>query len=89
MNLFVAGLPYDLDDDELMVTRNYMIGTILGDLDGPFQVAARCKNLILNDLDESYFHQGIDIIKSVTSKELQDIAEKYFRQEEFYELLVV
>lgn len=78
-----------IDEDELMVTRNYMIGTILGDLDGPFQVAARWKNLILNDLDENYFHQGIETIKTVTVKELQEIAEKYLRKEEFYELLVV
>jgi predicted Zn-dependent peptidase len=78
-----------IDDDELMVTRNYMIGTILGDLDGPFQVAARWKNLILNDLDESYFYQGIEIIKTVTPEELKEIAEKYLRPEEFYELLVV
>jgi predicted Zn-dependent peptidase len=78
-----------IDEDELMVTRNYMIGTILGDLDGPFQVAARWKNLVLNDLDESYFHNGIETIKTVTAKELQQIAEKYLRAEEFYELLVV
>ena len=78
-----------IGDDELMVTRNYMIGTILGDLDGPFQVAARWKNLILNDLDEAYFHQGIETIKTVTAKELQEIADKYLRREEFYELLVV
>ena len=66
-----------------------MIGTILGDLDGPFQVAARWKNLILNGLDETYFHQSIETIKTVTAKELQQIADKYLRQEEFYELLVV
>ena len=78
-----------IDEDELMVTRNYMIGTILGDLDGPFQVAARWKNLILNDLDESYFYQGIETIKNVTAEELKQIADKYLRPEEFYELLVV
>ena len=66
-----------------------MIGTILGDLDGPFQVAARWKNLILNDLDETYFYNGIDTIKTVTSQELQQIADKYMKTEEFYELLVV
>ena len=78
-----------ISDEELMVTRNYMIGTILGDLDGPFQVAARWKNLILNDLDETYFYNGIDTIKTVTSQELQQIADKYMKTEEFYELLVV
>ena len=78
-----------ISDEELMVTRNYMIGTILGDLDGPCQVAARWKNLILNDLDETYFYNGIDTIKTVTSQELQQIADKYMKTEEFYELLVV
>ena len=78
-----------IDEDELMVTRNYMIGTILGDLDGPFQVAARWKNLILNNLDESYFYQGIETIKTVTADELQEIAHRYLKPEEFYELLVV
>jgi zinc protease len=78
-----------IDDEELMVTRNYMIGTILGDLDGPFQVAARWKNLILNDLDEAYFYKSIETIKTVTPAELQQIADEYLRPEEFYELLVV
>lgn len=78
-----------IDEDELMVTRNYMIGTILGDLDGPFQVAARWKNLILNELDEDYFYKGIETIKTVTAKELQQIADKYLKDDEFYELLVV
>lgn len=78
-----------IDEEELMVTRNYMIGTILGDLDGPFQVAARWKNLILNDLDENYFHQGIETIKKVSARELQQIAQKYLKAEDFYELLVV
>ena len=78
-----------IDEEELLMTRNYMIGTILGDLDGPFQVAGRWKNLILNDLDEKYFYAGIETIKSVSAAELQELANKYLRQEEFYELVVV
>jgi zinc protease len=78
-----------VDEDELMVTRNYMIGTILGDLDGPFQVAARWKNLILNGLDETYFYKSIETIKTVSPEELQQVADRYLRPEEFYELLVV
>ena len=78
-----------IDEEELLMTRNYMIGTILGDLDGPFQVAGRWKNLILNDLDENYFYAGIETIKSVSAAELQELANKYLKQEEFYELVVV
>ena len=33
-----------VDEDELLLVRNYMMGGILGDLDGPFQIIARWKN---------------------------------------------
>ena len=66
-----------------------MIGSILGDLDGPFQVASRWKNIVLNNLDEQYFYRGIDIIKTITAEELQELANKYFIPEDFYELVVV
>jgi zinc protease len=78
-----------VDEEELHTTRNFMIGSILGDLDGPFQVAARWKNIVLNDLDEQYFYNGIEIIKCITAGELQELANKYFIPEEFYELVVV
>jgi predicted Zn-dependent peptidase len=78
-----------VDDEELQMIRNYMIGTVLGDLDGPFQVAARWKSLLLNGLDESYFYRGIDIARNITTKELQELANKYLTPSEFYELVVV
>lgn len=78
-----------VDEEELMMTRNFMIGSILGDLDGPFQVIARWKNLVLNNLDESYFYRGIQIIKTISAEELQELANKYLKPEEFYELSVI
>jgi predicted Zn-dependent peptidase len=78
-----------VDDEELLLVRNYMMGSILGDLDGPFQIMARWKNIILNNLDEKYFYDSINAIKSVTSEELQALAQKYLKPEEFYELVVV
>jgi zinc protease len=77
-----------VDDEELKLVRNYMMGGILGDLDGPFQIISRWKNIILNDLDENYFYNSINTIKSVTPEELQQLAIKYFQPEEFYELVV-
>ncbi len=78
-----------VDDEELLLVRNYMMGSILGDLDGPFHIISRWKNIILNDLDENYFYQQIDTIKKVSAKELQDLANKYLIPESFYELVVV
>jgi predicted Zn-dependent peptidase len=78
-----------VDEEELLLVRNYMMGSILGDLDGPFQIIARWKNIILNDLDEKYFYNSINTIKSTTAEELKQLAEKYFQPDEFYELVVV
>jgi len=78
-----------VDEEELQMIRNYMIGTVLGDMDGPFQVIGRWKNLLLNGLDEAYFYKGIEIAKTITAEELQQLANKYLQPEEFYELIVV
>jgi len=75
--------------EELMLVKNYMMGSLLGDLDGPFQIIARWKNIILNNLDEKYFYDSINIIKSVTPEELRELAIKYLNPEDFYELIVI
>ena len=74
---------------ELHLVRNYMIGSILGDLDGPFQTIARWKTYILNNLTEEYFNNSIKTIKDITSKELQELAVKYLEPETFYRLTVI
>ncbi len=66
-----------------------MIGTLLGDLDGPFQIINRWKNYVLNGLDESYFYKSIETIKTVTAEDLQQLARKYLQPNDFYELVVV
>lgn len=78
-----------VDDEELQLVRNYLMGTILGDLDGAFHIISRWKNIILNGLDESYFYKSVDAIKNTSAEELQSLANKYLQPEEFYELIVV
>jgi zinc protease len=78
-----------IDSDELSLVRNYMMGTILGDLDGPFQIISRWKNLILNGLDERFFYHSLETIRTVSAPELRELAQKYLVPEDFYELIVV
>ena len=54
-----------------------------------FHIIGRWKNIILNQLDESYFYRSIDAIKHTSAEELKALAEKYLQPEEFYELVVV
>ena len=78
-----------IDDEELLLVRNYLIGIILGDLDGPFHIISRWKNIILNNLDEQYFYNSVDTIKNISADELKQLANKYFIQDNFYELVVI
>jgi predicted Zn-dependent peptidase len=79
----------EIPEDELMMVRNYLMGTILGDLDGPFQIIGRWKNLILNGLDDTFFYDTLRTIREITPEELNALAQKYLKPEEFYELTVV
>jgi zinc protease len=74
--------------DELQMTRNYMMGSILGDLDGSFQLMRRWKNYILNGLTEKYFYEAIHQIKTITPQQLQSLAQQYLVPEKFYTVIV-
>ena len=78
-----------IGEEELSLVRNFLMGTILGDLDGPFQIMGRWKNMLLNGLDETYFYDTINTIKNISALELQELAKKYLVPEDFYELVVI
>jgi len=76
-------------DEELLLVKNYLLGNILSDLDGPFSILRRWRTLILNGFDESYFNKNISVYKSITPGELIELARKYFVKDEFYEVVVI
>lgn len=77
-----------VDAEELSLVKNYLMGSLLGDLDGPFQIIGRWKNLILNDCTDEYFYKTIQTIKSITPEQLRELSRQYLREEDFYELVV-
>ena len=78
-----------VDDEELLLVKNYLMGQNLGYLDGPFAVIARWKGLILNGLDDKYFYQTLQTIKTITAAELQQLAQQYMQPADYYELVVI
>jgi predicted Zn-dependent peptidase len=78
-----------IPDEELLMVKNYLMGSILGDLDGPFHIIGRWKNLILNGLDETFFTESVQTIRLIKPAELTELARKYLVEEAFYELVVV
>lgn len=77
-----------VSEDELELVRNYLIGSLLGDLDGCFKVIRYWKNLILAGLDSSHFYDTVEVIKTIQPEELQLLAQKYFEPDNFYNLIV-
>jgi zinc protease len=78
-----------IPDEELLLVQNYMMGGLLGDLDGPFQLIARWKNLLLNGLPPAHFYKTIEGIKNCSAVQLQSLAQQYLQPAAFYELVVI
>lgn len=77
-----------VETDELNVVKNYLLGSILGDIDGAFQIMQRWKNLILNGFDKSRFNQNIEIYKHISPADIQRLAQTYYQPNDFIELIV-
>jgi zinc protease len=73
---------------ELELVRNYMLGTFLRSMDGPFALADRFKGIYFSGLEYDYYDQYIETVRSITPKQLQDLATKYLQRNEMTELVV-
>ena len=82
-------LQESIEEEELLLVKNYLLGSILGDLDGPFSILQRWRSLILNGLDQQTFQKNIHTYKNITAIELQQLAEKYYNASDFFEIQVV
>jgi len=73
---------------ELDMVKNYIIGNSLTMLDGPFNVAELLRTLVSEGLQASDFERAVEEIRAISSDQLQDLAQKYLRREDLWELTV-
>lgn len=78
-----------IPEAELLLVKNYILGGLVSDLDGPFSIMRMWKTMILRNEDADSFKDKISIIKSVQPDELQVLAQKYFRPDTFHTVVVV
>lgn len=74
--------------EELLRCRNYLLGNILSSLDGPINVAGLNKMLILEGLDFNYMERLVKKIKTIDPIELMELANKYFKEDTFYRVVI-
>ncbi len=70
-----------IPEDELLLVKNYMLGSFLRGIDGPFSLMDRYKMLIDFGFGYDYFSKFVDTIKAVRASELQDLANQYLTEE--------
>lgn len=75
-------------DDELQIVKNYLLGTCLRSVDGPFAMADSFKSIMEYDLGYNYFDHYIATIKNVSASQLRDLANSYFDKNSMIELVV-
>lgn len=77
-----------IPDEELALVRNYMLGSLLGSLENVFSHADKFKNLYFSGMDYDYYERYIQTVKTITAPELQVLANKYLKFDEFYKVIV-
>jgi predicted Zn-dependent peptidase len=74
--------------DELKLAKNYMMGSFLRSVDGPFSIMDRYKILIDYKLSHQYYYNFIEKIKAITSNNLIEVANKYLQEQDLIEVVV-
>lgn len=72
-----------INDEELSLVKNYMMGDFLRSFDGPFALSESYRSIIDFDLTPDYFNQGIETIKTITPEEILQLANQYLVEENF------
>lgn len=77
-----------VDEEELAMVRNYLLGGFLNMLDGPFNVADIIKTIVVEDLPPDYFESTVQAVKNISAEELQLLARRYLSRGDMWEVSV-
>lgn len=73
---------------ELKMVKNYIMGNLLGMLDGPFNVSKLLRTMIIADQKPEAFDKMIQQIQAIQPKDLQILAQKYLSPKDFWTVIV-
>lgn len=77
-----------IPEEELSLVRNYMLGSLLGSLENVMSHADKFKNIYFAGLDYDYYEYYTQTIKSITSQQLLQLANRYLDYDGFYKVIV-
>ncbi|MES2655541.1 MAG: pitrilysin family protein [Bacteroidota bacterium] len=77
-----------VDEQELQIAKNYLLGSFLRNTEGPFNLADRFRILKDYNLTYDYFYDFIEIIKNMKASQIKDLANKYLNEKDLSIVIV-
>jgi zinc protease len=75
-------------EEELSMVKNYLLGNMLNMIDGPFAVGDVVRTFITEGLPFDAWDSFVDKIRTIEAPEIRDLAQRYFKKEDFFEVIV-
>ena len=75
-------------EDELKLVRNYMLGSFLRGIDGPFALADNYRNVMEHGLDNEFLYSMLETIRTISPSQIQQLACKYLNPADMVQLVV-
>ena len=77
-----------VDENELEIAKNYMVGSLVGSLNTPFEVADRQKVILLDGLPPDFYDNYIQRVRAITAADVMEMAHTYLKLEDMCEVVV-
>lgn len=71
-----------LGNDELNLVKNYLLGSFLRSIDGPFSLADRYKMILDYGFTYDYYVEFVETIRSISASEIQGLANLYLQEKD-------
>ncbi len=75
-------------EEELKIVKNYLTGSFLRSIDGPFALADKWKGIYFYGLGYDYYRRYLETIRTITPEMIQNLSNKYLNKNELTEVVV-
>lgn len=77
-----------VSEEELTLVKNYLLGAMLGSLESIFSHVDKFKAVYFSDLELAYYARYTEVIKTMNSEKVMEIANRYWSYEKLTKVIV-
>jgi predicted Zn-dependent peptidase len=77
-----------VEEEELQIVKNYIIGHTLRGIDGPIKTSKLFKTLLVHDLNFNFSKEFENSVRKVSPQRLNELANQYLKEDDLYQVVV-